>query len=97
MHPGIWRLAQISSFIHESRIRVRGVRGLIVDYIFPPFYSAAVSQALRSTVISLCIALFMTQTAIVDCTTLAHAKREKEEELSLSLFNAGNKDVTSSA
>lgn len=81
---------------------------------FSPFYSAAILRALRSTVISVCTALFMTRTAAADCTTLAHAeekeekqkerKREKEREsekrretVSLSLFNSGNKDVTSSA
>jgi len=45
---------------------------------FSLFYSAAVLRTLRSTVISVCTALFMTRTAAADCTTLAHAEEEKE-------------------
>lgn len=52
---------------------VRGVRARLHRRLyFSPFYSAAVLRALRSTVISVCTALFMTATA--DCTTLAHAE-----------------------
>lgn len=87
-------------FSPRKQIRVRGVRAALRRRLyFSLFYSAAVLRALRSTVISVCTALFMTRTATADCTTLAHAEEEKErgKSFSLSLFNAGNKDVTPSA
>lgn len=92
----------------RKQIGVGGVRAASSSIIFFSILFRRGITDVRSTVISVCTALFMTRSVAADCTTLAHAEEEEEREkegkrerkreiVSLSLFNADNKDVTSSA